>query len=98
MTFSFTFEVRQIMYQIGNSLQRRRHFCFDATPYAIERRGLRRNRNVWAAASSELSHWQLESKTPNKSPEPTATASWVFCELLIQPAKFPVCILTIENA
>ena len=55
------FEVRQIMYQIVNGLQRRRHFCFDANPYGIARRGLRRNRNVWAAVSSELSHFELES-------------------------------------
>src|ERR1035437_7544357 len=66
------FEVRQIMLQISNSLQRRRHFCFDANPYAIGRRGLRRNRNVWVAASSELSHFKLESTMPNKPPEPTA--------------------------
>jgi hypothetical protein len=69
------FEVRQIMYQIVNGLQRIRHFCFDANPYAIARRGLRRNRNVWAAVSSELSHLQLESKMPNKSPEPTAVGA-----------------------
>src|ERR1039457_5103605 len=71
-TCEFNFVVRQIMYQSSNSLQRRRHFCFDANPYPTGRRGLRRNRNVWRAASSDLSHWQLESKTPNKSPEPTA--------------------------
>jgi uncharacterized protein YggE len=59
------FEVRQNMYLISNSLQGRRHFCFDANPYAIGRRGLRRNRNVWAAASSNLSHLQLESTVYN---------------------------------
>jgi hypothetical protein len=32
--------VRQIMFQISNSLQGRRHFCFDANPYAIGTRGL----------------------------------------------------------
>ena len=68
------FEVRQNMLLIINSLQRIRHFCFDANPYAIGRRGLRRNRNVWAAASSDLSHLQLESTTPNTALEPTATA------------------------
>ena len=67
------FEVRQIMYQIVNGLQRRRHFCFDANPYGIARRGLRRNRNVWAAVSSELSHFELESTWPNTAPEPTAS-------------------------
>ena len=61
MTCSFKFEVRQNMLQISNSLQRRRHFCFDANPYPTGRRGLRRNRNVWTAASSELSHFKLES-------------------------------------
>src|SRR5664279_5350461 len=71
MWFSFTIEVRQIMHHICNSLQRRRHFCFDANPYAIGRRGLRRNRNVWAAASSELSHWQLESTNTNNTISPT---------------------------
>ena len=55
------FEVRQNMFRISNSLQGRRHFCFDANPYAIGRRGLRRNRNVWAVTSSELSHFELES-------------------------------------
>jgi hypothetical protein len=69
---SFKFVVRQIMLQISNSLQGRRHFCFDANPYAIGRRDLRRNRNVWAAASSSLSHWQLES-TPNRPP-----SLWMF--------------------
>ena len=59
--FSFTFEVRQIMFQISSSLQRERHFCSDANPYAIGRRGLRRNKNVWAAASFDLSHFELES-------------------------------------
>jgi hypothetical protein len=65
------FEVRQNMYLISNSLQGRRHFCFDANPYAIGRRGLRRNRNVWAAASSNLSHLQLESTWSNKSLQAT---------------------------
>jgi hypothetical protein len=64
------FEVRQNMLLISNSLRAIRHFCFDANPYAIGRRGLRRNRNVWAAVSSDLSHLQLESKRSNKSPEP----------------------------
>jgi hypothetical protein len=59
--FSFTFEVRQNMMLTSNDLQKKRHFCFDANPYAIGRRGLRRNRNVWRAASSELSHFELES-------------------------------------
>jgi hypothetical protein len=58
---SFKFEVRQNMLQISNSLQRERHFCFDANPYPTGRRGLRRNRNVWVAASSDLSHFKLES-------------------------------------
>ena len=48
--FSFTFEVRQNMLLISNSLHGIRHFCFDANPCAIGRRGLRRNRNVWAVA------------------------------------------------
>jgi hypothetical protein len=61
MPFSFTIEVRQIMFQFSSSLQRERHFCSDANPYAIGRRGLRRNRNVWVAASSDLSHFELES-------------------------------------
>src|ERR1035437_8502707 len=52
---SFKFEVRQNMLQISNSLQRERHFCFDANPYPTGRRGLRRNRNVWRATSSEIS-------------------------------------------
>src|ERR1039458_3660392 len=69
------FEVQQNMLLISNSLQKERHFCFDANPYAIGRRGLRRNRNVWAAASSNLSHLPLESKMPNKSPEPTAVGA-----------------------
>ena len=60
MGCSFKFEVRQIMMLVSNDLQRKRHFCFDANPYAIGRRGLRRNRNVWKAASSELSHFELE--------------------------------------
>jgi hypothetical protein len=68
--FSFKFEVRQIMFQISNSLQGRRHFCFDANPYAIGTRGFRRNRNGWAAASSELSHFELESTLFNNSPPP----------------------------
>src|SRR5271154_5502046 len=71
LLFSFTFVVRQIMFQISNSLQGRRHFCSDANPYAIGRRGLRRNRNVWTAAYSDLSHYELESTSPNNSPEPT---------------------------
>ncbi len=66
MWFSFTFGVRQTMLLISNSLRRIRHFCFDANPYALERRGLRRNRNVWRAASSDLSHFELES-TPTSS-------------------------------
>ena len=68
------FEVRQNMLLIINSLQRIRHFCFDANPYAIARRGLRRNRNVWAAASSDLSHFEVESTMPNTALEPTAIA------------------------
>src|ERR1035437_403823 len=72
---SFKFEVRQIMMLVSNDLQRKRHFCFDANPYAIGRRGLRRNRNVWRATSSELSHFELESTQPNKSPEPTAVGA-----------------------
>src|ERR1017187_2595170 len=67
MLCSFKFEVRQNMLQISNSLQRERHFCLDANPYPTGRRGLRRNRNVWRATSSDLSHWQLESTPPNKS-------------------------------
>src|ERR1035437_1920275 len=62
-TCSFKFEVRQNMLQISNSLHRERHFCFDANPYPTGRRGLRRNRNVWRATSSELSHLELESTT-----------------------------------
>ena len=58
-----------------NHLQRKRHFCFDANPYAIARRGLRRNRNVWPVASSNLSHWQLESTIGNKQLEATALAN-----------------------
>ena len=69
------FEVRQTMLLISNSLRRKRHFCFGANPYAIGRRGLRRNRNVWRVASSELSHFKLESTPPNKSPEPTAVGA-----------------------
>jgi hypothetical protein len=61
MMSEINFEVRQNMLQINNSLQGRRHFCFDANPYAIGRWGFRRNRNVWAAASSDLSHFELES-------------------------------------
>src|ERR1035437_1156962 len=72
---SFKFEVRQIMMLVSNDLQRKRHFCFDANPYAIGRRGLRRNRNVWRANSSELSHFELESTMPNKSLEPTAVGA-----------------------
>ena len=75
MLCDINFEVRQIMYQIVNGLQRRRHFCFDANPYGIARRGLRRNRNVRVAVSSELSHFELESTLPNKSPEPTAVGA-----------------------
>src|ERR1035437_3051679 len=72
MMFSFTFEVRQNKMRSQSNLQRERHFCFDANPYAIGRWGLRRNRNVCAPASSDLSHFELESTMPNKSPEPTA--------------------------
>ena len=75
MMSEFNFEVRQNMLLNSNSLHEIRHFCFDANPYAIGRRGLRRNRNVWAAASSNLSHLQLESTWPNKSPEPTAVGA-----------------------
>ena len=74
MLCDINFEVRQNMLLISNSLQGIRHFCFDANPYAIRRRGLRRNRNVWAARSSDLSHLQLESTMPNTALEPTATA------------------------
>src|SRR5471030_105254 len=77
MPFSFTFVARQNMLQISNSLQRKRHFYFDANPYPTGRRGLRRNRNVWRGDSSELSHYKLEFTTPNKSPEPTAVAAAV---------------------
>ena len=63
--FSFNFEVRQIMLRISNSLQKERHFCFDANPYPTGRRGLRRNGNVWRVASSELSHFKLESTDRN---------------------------------
>jgi len=62
MHFEFNFVVRQNMHLISNSLYEIRHFCFDANHYPTGRRGLRRNRNVWRAASSDLSHWQLESK------------------------------------
>ena len=55
------FEVRQNMLRISNSLQGKRHFCFDANSYAIGRWGLHRNRNVWAAVCSDLSHFELES-------------------------------------
>ena len=79
------FEVRQNMLLIINSLQRIRHFCFDANPYAIGRRGLRRNRNVWAAASSDLSHLQLESTWPNKSPEPTAVGAFSSAIASVKP-------------
>src|ERR1035437_6280286 len=68
---SFKFEVRQNMLQISNSLQRERHFCFDANPYPTGRRGLRRNRNVWRATSSELSHFELESTFRRSSHHPT---------------------------
>ena len=71
----FNFEVRQNMMLASNDLQKKRHFCSDANPYAIVRRGLRRNRNVWRAGSSELSHFELESTMPNKSPEPTAVGA-----------------------
>jgi hypothetical protein len=71
MWCEFNFEVRQIMHQSSNNSPKRRHFCFDANPYPTGRRGLRRNRNVWRAASSDLSHWQLESTLPNKSLQPT---------------------------
>jgi hypothetical protein len=66
MLGDINFEVRQNMLLNSNSLQRVRHFCSDATPYAIGRRGLRRNRNVWSGAPSELSHFELESTLPNK--------------------------------
>ena len=59
--FSFKFVARQIMDQSSNILQRRRHFCFDANHYPPRRRGLHRNRNVWRAAASDLSHYKLES-------------------------------------
>jgi len=71
----FKFEVRQNMMFVCNHLQRKGHFCFDANPYAIARRGLRRNGNVWRAASSDLSHFKLEFTQPNKSPEPTAVGA-----------------------
>ena len=74
MMLEINFEVRQNKMPISNDLQRERHFCFDANPYAIGRWGLRRNRNVWAAASSDLSHFELESTMPNTALEPTATA------------------------
>ena len=66
-TGDIKFEVRQNMLLISNSLRAIRHFCFDANPCAIGRRGLRRNRNVWAAVSSDLSHFQLEFTWSNKS-------------------------------
>ena len=75
MPSEINFEVRQNMLRISNSLQRRRHFCFDANPYAKGRWGLRRNRNVCATACSDLSHFELESAPPNKSPEPTAVGA-----------------------
>jgi hypothetical protein len=75
LVFEFNFVVRQNMHLISNSLHEIRHFCFDANPYPTGRRGLRRNRNVWRAASSELSHYKLESTVPNKSPEPTAVGT-----------------------
>jgi hypothetical protein len=62
------------MFQISNSLQGIRHFCFDANPYAIGRRGLRRNRNVCGATPSDLSHFEVESTQPNNSPEPPLIA------------------------
>ena len=74
MPSEINFEVRQNMLQISNRLQRERHFCSDATPYAIGRRGLRRNKNVRAAASSDLSHFELESTRSNNALERTATA------------------------
>jgi hypothetical protein len=68
--------VRQIMLQISSSLHEIRHFCFDANPYPTGRRGLRRNRNVWRAASSDLSHYKLEFTSPNTgaSLRPCATS------------------------
>jgi hypothetical protein len=60
------------MHLISNSLHEIRHFCFDANPYPIGRRGLRRNRNVWRAASSELSHYKLEF-TPHFCKKPPTT-------------------------
>src|SRR5271154_883232 len=86
--FSFTLVVRQIMFQISNSLQGRRHFCSDANPYAIGRRGLRRNRNVWAAAYSDLSHYELESTWSNKLLQATrdGTLSSTFADDVINPA------------
>ena len=80
-TFSFTFEVRRIMQQSSNGLQRRGHFCSDANPYPAGRRGLRRNRNVWGSISFELSHLELESKPPNTALEPTPTAPSAFATL-----------------
>ena len=73
-TSEFNFEVRQIKLQISSSLQRKRHFCFDANPYAKGRWGLCRNRNVWRAVSSDLSHFELESTYPNQTMQLTATA------------------------
>src|ERR1019366_2509966 len=72
--FSFTFEVRQNKMPISSALRRVRHFCFDANPYPTVRWGLRRNRNVCAAASSDLSHFEVESTPPNNALEPTASA------------------------
>ena len=69
MPFSFTFEVRQNMHQSSNSLESRSHFCFDANPYPTGRRGLRRNRNGWRAAASDLSHFKLEFTPFNKLSE-----------------------------
>jgi len=66
MPSEFNFEVRQIKLQISSGLQRKRHFCFDANPCAIRRWGLRRNRNVWRAVFSDLSHFELESTPPLK--------------------------------
>ena len=71
MRGEITFEVRQNIPLISNSLHERRHFCFDANPCAKGIWGLRRNRNVWWAASSKLSHFELESTSANKSLQAT---------------------------
>ena len=86
--FSFTIVVRQIMLQISSSLHEIRHFCFDANPYPTGRRGLRRNKNVWAAASFDLSHFELESTPPNKSLQATrdGRSSSAIAEGVISPA------------